>query len=68
MESHSFTKLIPNAATGSMTTVVVGNQTLKVQVNGNVRSFDERTRMFTATVSKFSPLAAEARKASGWFE
>lgn len=68
MDHHSFTKLKKGADVTPVKTVEIFGRTFKCRWNGEVLGFDAKTRMFDNLVSYWSPVAAEVRKASGWFE
>jgi len=68
MDHHSFSTVKKGAQLTRMTTVELNGTTYKCRHTGAVFSFDEKERTFTNEIHFWSPLAAEVRKATGWFE
>lgn len=68
MDNHSFSTVKKGVHRTHMTTVEINGTTYKCRHNGEVLSFDDKARTFTHEIHFWSPLAAEVRKATGWFE
>jgi len=69
MDTHSFTTLKEDQRKkAAVTEVTLYGHLFKVQVNGRVYGWHKTHRRHTLEISYYSPLAVEARKASGWFK
>lgn len=68
MEGHSFATLKPHLEKSPEKMVTVRGVAFRLQKDGKVFAYNPATEKHSLEIYFTSPLAAEVRKASGWFK